>query len=537
MRNLKTILYVPIVNKLSLAGNFLKQATSGFFIDTKSKLFINYNKSRWKDLSGRNKKSIILVEFYSVDQTVLAFSYFSNILAKKKNSEIISFSISSKSYFLLSIFYRRIFKIYKSFGVKKHVNTNFDFHLSNSQLLIFNDILFNIKTKSDILNISIDNICIGNEIYEAYLREKLKPTIDINSEDFKLFLLTCLKIFFFWQDYFRENNVKAVILSHGLYKYGIIRLIAVNKNIPVYLPTVRSMFCLTKPSEAGIPPFNLYPQIFNTFDLKQKKSALKWGRNRMMLRFSGEVGVDMNYSTKSAFHSNLTKSSHLSNSGQIKVLIASHCFFDNPNAYGPNLFVDFFEWLCFLGEMSNITNYDWYLKTHPDVLPGNNKIIKLLLDKYKNIKILPPEASHHQLIKEGIDFVLTVYGSIGHEYAYFGKKVINAGINNPHSGYDFNIHAKSIDEYKLLIMNLSKINLKISRDKIYEFYYMNYKYYGYNQLFFNSFQDFLDKFSVNDQNSSNSYEYFMNEITPKNESILCEKISTFIDSGNYKFYD
>ena len=195
------------MNKLSLAGNFLKQAWSGFFIDTKSQLFINYNKRRWKDLCSRNKKSKILVEIYSVDQTVLAFSYFSNILAKKKKSEIISFSISSKSYFLVSIFYRRVFKIYESFGVKRHVHTNFNFYLSNCQSLIFNDILFNIKTKSDILNISIHNICIGNEIYEAYLREKLKPTIDINSQDFKFFLLSCLKIFFFWEVYFRDNDV------------------------------------------------------------------------------------------------------------------------------------------------------------------------------------------------------------------------------------------------------------------------------------------------------------------------------------------
>ena len=60
------------MNKLSLVSNFLKQAWSGFFIDTKSQLFINYNKGRWKDSKNRNKKSEILVEIYSVDQTVLA---------------------------------------------------------------------------------------------------------------------------------------------------------------------------------------------------------------------------------------------------------------------------------------------------------------------------------------------------------------------------------------------------------------------------------------------------------------------------------
>lgn len=517
--------------------NFLSVLYKNLIVDSNSKKFINFSIERWKGKSSPYKKSQILVELYSLDQTILAFSYFSNILAKKNKSEIISFSVSKKSYFLRSIFYRRIFKIYDSFNAKKHLSTNFHFHLSSRQSLIFKEILVNIKTKSDVLNISIDDIVIGNEIYEAYLRERIKPTVDINSGDFRKFLLICVKIFFFWQNYFIENNVKAVILSHGLYKYGIIRSIAINKKIPVYLPTVRSMFCLKKSMPLGIPPFNLYPRIFNSFNSKQKKSALKWSRDRLKLRFSGEVGVDMNYSTKSAFHSKTSKSSILNKNGKIKVLIAAHCFFDNPNAYGPNLFVDFFDWISFLGEMSNTTNYDWYLKTHPDVLHGNNRIIKLLLNKYKKIKLLPSEVSHHQLINDGIDFVLTVYGSVGHEYASFGKTVINAGINNPHIGYNFNIHAKSVDEYKEIIMNLNKIRLKICKNKIYEFYYMHYKYFGYNQLFFNSFERFTREFSVKDQNSSNSYKYFMSEITPKNEFILCKKISDFIDSGKYKFYD
>lgn len=508
-----------------------------FFIDSKSRNFINYSTKRWKNNIRPSNQSQILVELYSIDQTILAFSYFSNILAKKKKSEIISFSASTRSYFLLSVFYRRIFKIYEAFNTKKHIYTDVHFNLSESQLLIFNDILFNIRSKADILNISIFNIVIGNEIYEAYLREKLKPTIDIDSKDFKIFLLSCIKFFFFWHSYFNENNIKAVILSHGLYKYGIIRLIAVSRGIPVYLPTVRSMFCLKKQHEVGNPPFELYPQIFSDFDPKRKKSALKWARDRLKRRFSGEVGVDMYYSTKSAFHRNSSTPNLLHKSNRIKVLIAAHCFFDNPNAYGPNLFVDFYEWLSFLGEMSNITNYDWYIKTHPDVLPGNKKIIQLLLYKYKNLKLLPSEVSHHQLINEGIDFVLTVYGSIGHEYASFRKKVINAGINNPHTGYDFNIHAKSIEEYKYLIMNLKKINFKIRKNKIYEFYYMHYKYFGYNQLFFNSFEKFINQLNVKDQNSSHAYEYFMSEITKKNESLLTKKISSFIDSGKYKYFD
>ena len=44
-----------------------------------------------------------------------------------------------------------------------------------------------------------------------------------------------------------------------------------------------------------------------------------------------------------------------------------------------------------------------------------------------------------QLIKEGIQCVLTVRGTIAWEYAWFGIPVVNACNNHPHNGYSFNI--------------------------------------------------------------------------------------------------
>ena len=90
----------------------------------------------------------------------------------------------------------------------------------------------------------------------------------------------------------------------------------------------------------------------------------------------------------------------------------------------------------------------WYIKTHPDFLPGNLEIINELKKYFKNIKILPSNTSHHNIINSGIDFVLTVNGSVGIEYAYNKIPVINASINNPNINYNYNIHPKSIKEYK-----------------------------------------------------------------------------------------
>ena len=62
--------------------------------------------------------------------------------------------------------------------------------------------------------------------------------------------------------------------------------------------------------------------------------------------------------------------------------------------------------------------------------------------------------SHHQLIDEGIDFVLTVYGTVASELPIHGIKVINASVNNPHFYYNYCINPRSLKEYERILLNL-----------------------------------------------------------------------------------
>ena len=66
----------------------------------------------------------------------------------------------------------------------------------------------------------------------------------------------------------------------------------------------------------------------------------------------------------------------------------------------------------------------------------------MILFHVLKIILIPDTTSHHQLIEEGINTVITVYGSIGIEYAIKNITVVNASLNNPHISYNFNIHLK-----------------------------------------------------------------------------------------------
>ena len=87
------------------------------------------------------------------------------------------------------------------------------------------------------------------------------------------------------------------------------------------------------------------------------------------------------------------------------------------------------------------TNYEWYIKTHPD-FKKTHTIIKKFLNKYNHLKFIPSDTSHHQLINEGINCVLTVHGTISWEYAYFKIPVIASSQNNPHKSLIFHIMQK-----------------------------------------------------------------------------------------------
>jgi hypothetical protein len=134
--------------------------------------------------------------------------------------------------------------------------------------------------------------------------------------------------------------------------------------------------------------FFYFRERFAALPERVRTPGIEEAKRRIERRFAGEVGVDMSYSTQSAYGA----SRHvrlLRESDRQKILIATHCFFDSSHSYGKNLFPDFYEWLNFLGEISEQTDYDWYIKTHPDYLQGTKEIIDDFVERFQNWHFCP----------------------------------------------------------------------------------------------------------------------------------------------------
>jgi len=489
--------------------------------------------------NSTSKDSIILCELNSMQPSHIVYAYLTDALSKKFNASLYAYYTHVnlgffKRFFLkLDEFFGTPYhRAYKSFGAKKFLAKKDTLESRKKAKKYYEKIHREVTTKKDVEDIHINGIYVGDLIYDSFLRDFALPTLDPESPAFKKFIFDVCKYFAYWEQIFETYDVKAVNVSHCVYLLAVPLRIAVNRNIDVYQSGINHIYYLTDKNLFAYNEFKYYSENFKELTNVQKSNALRYAKDRIDLRFSGEVGVDMSYSTKSAF-TNKRYQRLISESKNIKILIATHCFIDSPHSYGNNLFTDFYEWIDYLGKVSEKTNYDWYIKTHPDFFDITMETVIGFSEKYPKFKILPSDASHNQIIEEGINFVLTTYGTIGFEYAAKGIKVINASLNNPHISYNFNIHPRSIEEYYKTLMNLNSVNLEINLSDIYEFYYMK-NLYNSDNIFFDDYKKTEGLIGgYKELFTSQIYYAWLNEFSEEKHEKIIKILANFIESKDF----
>ncbi len=458
--------------------------------------YCSYNKKVFVN-SGDYAKGYLLMDCFAIPMWIMTSSVLLNRLSEITGAGIATYDFTRRSLY--------VDKLFSSFGANKHLELKLTRLQRKRRTELFKSIVKKLETKKDLHDLTIDGVKIGVDIYESILRTGL-PTVDINSFVTYKYLYYGLRYFIFFQDMMQKGKIKAVVLSHDCYiNTGILEKLAYFYSVPAYYANVFEIIRTDAPYQIH-KRFLRYPEYFDVLTDSEKETGLRKANSVLNQRLGGETGVKMSYQTKSAFTSQ-TMPRQTNNSNKIKIIIATHCFYDNPTGYGGNLFLDFYEWLMFLGEMTLRTDYEWYIKPHRDYRPGTLEIIDDISKKYPALKLIDPETSFHQLRDEGASIALTCYGSIGHELPYIGYQVINAGYN-PHIAFDFNIHCGSISEYEECLLNLQSLSPVSELERLPEFYYIHYFIMHTDDYFFDSYQDFI-KFVNNDVKSVMALDYFM----------------------------
>ncbi|NWF37932.1 hypothetical protein F3F96_02105 [Mariprofundus sp. NF] len=516
---------------------------NSLFADQQEVLFMKHNQSVWGNRNHSQQDGEVLLELNTAQSAIISYSYLANVLAEKHQANVVAYTTiyTPHGNAFVAAFIRasraistRVVKnIYASFGVTSFVSVDPNKQQIARAAQLFKEIYPSLASKQDVENLVVEGVWIGDLIYDTFLRRYSLPTIDLKSEQFARFMRESLELFIYWQDYFITHKVKAVNVSHCVYNNAMPLRIAVKHKVSAYQTNATHVYSMDENDVFAYGDYKYFPAVFAGLPSQQQQAGIEEAKRRINLRFTGEVGVDMAYSTKSAYGRAMGEPV-LRQSNKKKILIAAHCFFDSPHSYGNNLFPDFYEWFDFLGRISNETDYDWYIKTHPDFLPGNIEIIDYFINKYPRFTLIDASTSHHQLIEEGISCALTTYGTIGFEYAALGVLVVNASDCNPHIAYDFNLHPKTVDEYEQIVRNLDVQSLQINQSEVYEYYYMKFIYNTENWLF-EDYEKMTEELGgYYGQFTSNVYEIWLREWTEGKHLGIRKSLRNFTDSGDFR---
>jgi hypothetical protein len=514
------------------------------YINTDVRKYIIFNKKKWINCKIGDPKGIILLDLFDHYPFIHFWSYITNIVAKKNNLEIKYFYFYFyKSRFEKSFLYlRKIKEIYKSFNVTKGIDEN-DFKNTNFQYKDqLNNIFQKIKNKKKFIEYKYKNILIGDLIYDTYLRNTFKPTIDFKDPHLFYLFIRAHKIFDEIENFMKVNNVRLVIPSHPHYiQFGIITRIALKNKIKVF------QIFQTNQGNNNLRIRKIFPDFpkereryfeykKNFFKLKNKRKLKQIGKSILLRRLTGKKDYSLPYIKNNTYSKLFENSSVKQLKIENKIIIFAHCFFDSPHKHRKMLFEDFYEQLNFILSLSKYNKkYNWFIKPHPASFFQNDKALKeLLLKDYANVTLLDKNTSNANIAKSKPKLIITDHGTIAHEMAYFGIPVLNTG-DNPHINYNFNLHANSRKHIKNILNNLPRFIKKINFNKnnIFKFVYMHYVFSMNSE---NEKKYIKDSFFGKEDSILNSQNSILNYLV-KNDVKNSKKICTYIDkfiSKNFK---
>jgi len=457
------VLFLAIHHELSRVKRIIRNEKIKYSKELLEELRTVVSKGETKRKNLQSQK-VVLVDFFPVELWTVI-----NSIASRHVCQLFESQLRVVDFYRPSGTYRELYKAL-GFSVFSRIKVNLREFLV--LLNFYRDFFSNCKTKKDFLEFQIDEIAIGIDIYESYLRSG-NPTIVISDFRYRKWAFLAFMQLLYLNRLHREKNVTAIFSSHENYVGpGLLAKFGFRHQIPVFFVNA---FEINIPEQLfeNHQRYASYPLYFSHLKDAEKVQGRSIAREMLNRRISGEVGVMMNYQEESAFSGEIHER-QLKESSARKLLIATHDFFDNPHAFEVLPFVDFLDWLTYLSnQATHLSEYEWYLKIHRDFSQKEKEIVDGFLFQNTHIKQVNPDVSFHQLKKEGLDAVLTCFGSVGHELPLLGIGVISFSFN-PHSAYNFNFPVADTSRLREVIEDALSFKLTTQIcEEICEFFYVH----------------------------------------------------------------
>lgn len=383
--------------------------------------------------------------------------------------------------------------LYDSFGATLALERSKDPDLLSKADARAKAIFAGLSCKADIARIAENGILLGDLIYDTYLRDLLLATVDLRDPRLLGYITEALVFLYSSEAYFERNDVAAVFVDHLVYIWqGALQREAMRRGIPIYTVyyhprlSAQRIDLGARKNGLTIPArynYWAFPTVFGRLSPDEQAAAAERGKAYLEHRLSG--GMQSNILPGQSAYAAPSASRALPDTTAPKILILLHDFCDAVHVYRSLLFEDFYEWIHFLLREASATDFEWFVKPHPNmndyrrrgIENSNQKVLAELRERYPRIRFLEPSVSNRQLVDEGLAAVFTMYGTAAHEFPWLGVPAVS-GADNPHVAYRFSRTPQSVAEYADLIRRAGHLGAVEDRERIPEYCHMFFLYAG-----------------------------------------------------------
>ena len=454
--------------------NVLKLICSKFFLSENCNIFkiedinnfINYNRKNIKAnyIEGESKNKIFVESFinhplYTIQNCIVANST-SKILKKKCCGILRQGDIKSR-------------KIFNSYGINDIIyidQGNFITRFYN--LLIALKLLKNVKNIDSLLRLKFDNIEIGRDVYEQYLRFKKNPAVNTINKDFYFFLSQALILNNQFKKIFKNNKNSYLIQAETQYfPFTLCKQNAIKFN--------NKMIARRGISEIGLkiftkkqknskesrqrPPKKIFNLIHKELNKKNIDNYISNSSKFFEVSIGKEIYQRLQKNNKlKKFNSKSDVGKYFNfNKKKPIILILAHELSDGNLNNSWNLFNNDLIWLEeTIEKIKNNNNVNWIIKSHPSEHIFNSKIktkdiYERLAKNYENIKLFPATHSIENFYKF-TSVAISSHGTAAFQYPLKSIPTIICG-ESASSGFGFNIEPKSKFEYFNILKKIDKI--------------------------------------------------------------------------------
>ena len=369
--------------------------------------------------------------------------------------------------------------IYSSFRIDDFIYLGSKFIFRNiyysiSAIAKSSVLFFQLIKPNDILNISIDNIMVGDLIYDDLIKHGNRKTI--NRLDFDVFKTIVYSYYYFmlYKHLFQIGRYTYYIATHTQFiQYGLLCRVALLKGVKVIETTDIQMSYYNEISPTKLPTYhqglsNVINGILEKQDYDSSKLceyAMNSINNRMDSNID-QIDVEKAYKGEIIRRKDLQKIFNINPNNTI-IFIMAHVFKDSPHSSSMMLHLDYYSWLFdTIKVASQSKNIDWIVKPHPaSSLYNETGDVEDMINIINSSNIhLCYEDFNTKSIKYCADAIVTVYGTAGLEFACLGIPVLLAG-RSFYAGHGFTIEPQTLSDYHKILLSMNKIK-RLTENKI-----------------------------------------------------------------------